>query len=290
MVFWLRGSPQREGYNSPPCREVVPIRKANPFPMNPPTEGHLATEQERQDRLAEAKRHTHGRYGMRRMLAGHARHMLAPLPPGSDLIEVGCGIGDFLEHVLHHSDHRALGIDLSSEAVRVARERFRSDQDRIQAVAGPAEGLQEAVAQHGGDFRRDAVLMRGVIHHLESPEQVFREVHDVLRPGGRLVILEGNVDSLYRRMVLGLADRLGIPHEASQFAHTPPGDIQRLLARLGFDDVRLSYVPGLFAPLAYVGKGGPLVWKVADSLNALAGKVTPRLVGWWYLMVATRAA
>ena len=155
-------------------------------------------------------------------------------------------------------------------------------------TAEDIEELGKALSEAAPEFRGDAVLMRGVIHHLESPERAFREIHRVLPEGGRLVVLEGNVGSTYRRMALGFADLIGKEHEASQFPHTPFEDIQRILEAVGFTDVRVSQVSGPFAPLAYLGIGGPRSWAVLNAIGRAAGKVAPRFFGWWYLLVATR--
>jgi SAM-dependent methyltransferase len=95
---------------------------------------------------------------------------------------------------------------------------------RVSAVDyGPyAKIYQEIAAEHGVDYREcdlglgrlpfpdgafDFVTYTDVIeHHAFSPKRVLREIHRVLVPGGRLILLTPNHASIYNRFKL-LASR-----------------------------------------------------------------------------------
>lgn len=55
----------------------------------------------------------------------------------------------------------------------------------------------------------DAVFMRRVYHHLTDSTDILASVHDALRPGGRLVIIEFGADGL-----AGMVTRMGIERAA----------------------------------------------------------------------------
>lgn len=51
----------------------------------------------------------------------------------------------------------------------------------------------------------DAIFMRRVYHHLTAPSAILTSIHEALRPGGRLVIIDFRPDGL-----LGMVTRMGV--------------------------------------------------------------------------------
>jgi precorrin-6B methylase 2 len=51
----------------------------------------------------------------------------------------------------------------------------------------------------------DAIFMRRVYHHLSAPPAILTSIHDALRPGGRLVIIDFRPDRL-----VGIVTRMGV--------------------------------------------------------------------------------
>ena len=253
------------------------------------TDIHLDHERREIDKGAADKFAQHQRYSVQRMLTQNFALIEAHLPSNASVLDVGSGVGDFLDYLCTRSDKRiCAGIDLSGESVKLCSARLAEFKNRCTVVEGNAESLISLLSPWGL-VPFGSVVMRGVVHHLASPEIVFKEIFNVLEPAGSLIILEGNVSSLYRRMVLGLADLMRIEHEASQFPHTPHTVIQEYLHQVGFSEISVSYVPGTFVPLAYLGMGTENVWNALDSLNAILGRVATRFFGWWYLMVARKS-
>ncbi len=64
--------------------------------------------------------------------------------------------------------------------------------------------LGDAAAPPVGEERYDAVLVRHVLWALPEPRRALRHWRDLLRPGGRLVLVEG---------VWGTVNPAGIPQE-----------------------------------------------------------------------------
>jgi SAM-dependent methyltransferase len=102
---------------------------------------------------------------------------------GRRVLDIGSGLGGI--DVLLASEYGAevVGIDVEQELVRRARERVESagleDRVRIQRVEpGP-------LPFEDGTF--DVVFSKDSWIHVEAKAQLFREIHRVLRPGGRLL-------------------------------------------------------------------------------------------------------
>jgi SAM-dependent methyltransferase len=107
--------------------------------------------------------------------ADAADHALLDLCTGSTL-DVGCGPGR-LTHELTRRGHRALGVDVVAEAVRLTRGRGA---DAVVAdVFGPVpdEGRWSSV-----------LLADGNIGIAGDPGRLLRRVRQLLRPGGRAIV------------------------------------------------------------------------------------------------------
>lgn len=106
------------------------------------------------------------------------------LKPEDELLDVGCGAGMLLGH--HATAQRFVaGIDASPIQVELARERLA---ERIAARTAQIV-LGDATALPWPDGRFSAVASVNCLKFLPDPDQALREMHRVLRPGGRLVHL-----------------------------------------------------------------------------------------------------
>lgn len=101
--------------------------------------------------------------------------------PGQKVLEVGFGMGTDLFQFAS-SGAIVSGVDLSSEHLRIATQRF--------ATYGIPADLRLADAENlpfeDGSF--DVVYTFGVIHHTPDTERAVDEIHRVLKPGGRAII------------------------------------------------------------------------------------------------------
>ncbi|MEX0701453.1 MAG: methyltransferase domain-containing protein [Planctomycetales bacterium] len=99
------------------------------------------------------------------------------------ILDVGSGAGQILGHLLKATlpDTRLVGIDLSHQMLRRARNRLKSD--RPLYVAGDLMRMPFA------DDAFDCVTCGWVIEHLPHPEPGLREFHRVLKPGGSMLLL-----------------------------------------------------------------------------------------------------
>lgn len=108
----------------------------------------------------------------------------AGLRPGTRALELGCGTGVFLEQVAR-SGAEIHGLDLSEDLLARARARM-TGASNVRLDCGNAE----AMPYPEGHF--DAAYGSSVLHHLDL-DAALRELHRVLKPGGRLVFAEPNL-------------------------------------------------------------------------------------------------
>ena len=101
---------------------------------------------------------------------------------GKKLLEVGCGMGaDLLEFAKKGAI--CTGIDLTPNHVALAKKLFKTYGFSAKITKGDAESLAFA------DNSFDCVYSHGVIHHTPNTEQALTEIHRVLKPGGKALIM-----------------------------------------------------------------------------------------------------
>lgn len=100
----------------------------------------------------------------------------------SDVLDLGCGTGS-LSLLAAEQGHRVTGVDLSPPMVDLARAKL-AGRDAVFLFG-------DAAAPPVGEQRFDVVLVRHVLWALPDPGRALRHWRELLRPGGRLVLIEG---------------------------------------------------------------------------------------------------
>src|SRR5262245_6753462 len=183
---------------------------------------------------------------------------LAGLRPGMQVVDVACGTGPVARACLDvlRGDGRVIGVEPSAGRLAVAQRRVRCAEFR----AGHAEALPVE------DASADFVAMGYALRHVAELERAFREFRRVLRPGGRLLVLEVSRPSTrlglllartYFRDVLPAATRLftrslDAREMMSYFWETieacvPPDTILAALHAAGFTNERRRTELGVFS-------------------------------------------
>lgn len=99
---------------------------------------------------------------------------------GRRILDVGCGSGLYAEELVERGAE-VIGFDASTRLIDHARKRIGIHADlRVHDLRDPLDWLS--------DGSIDDAVMALVLHHLEDPVFALREVHRVLRPGGRLIV------------------------------------------------------------------------------------------------------
>ena len=120
------------------------------------------------------------------------RWIVDPSAP-QQILDIACGTGDYSIAIARraHPDTVVTGVDLTEAMLQVMRSKVEKAglAGRIVAEQGNAEAMRFA------DNRFDRVTIAFGIRNFEHREQALREILRVLKPGGRLVILELSVPS-----------------------------------------------------------------------------------------------
>ena len=163
--------------------------------------------------------------------------LLGLLPREWVMGDLGCGTGAMLPVLAPHVA-RVVGVDASDEMLAAARTRVAA-LPNVELRAGVLESLP---LENGS---LDAATLMLVLHHLASPVEALKEAARVLKPGGRLLIVDmaPHEHEEYRQQM---------GHVWLGFSET---QMQHLLTQAGFEAIRIHALapdadakgPGLFA-------------------------------------------
>jgi SAM-dependent methyltransferase len=109
---------------------------------------------------------------------------------GRSVLEVACGTGHYTRALLRLGAARVLGVDLSEDMLRIARE------EEAKRPLGAAYQVQDAAALALGEIF-DRILAVYLLHYAASRAQLAgmcRAIADHLAPGGRFVTFAVNPD------------------------------------------------------------------------------------------------
>jgi ubiquinone/menaquinone biosynthesis C-methylase UbiE len=115
-----------------------------------------------------------------KILAGHIR-------PGMTAIDIGCGPGDFTRTMaaMAGESGSVIAIDLQKEMLLHAQEKCRNNRS-----AAPVTWHQCGPDSLGITAAADFVLSFYMVHEVPDQGRLFREVFELLRPGGKYLVVE----------------------------------------------------------------------------------------------------
>lgn len=143
--------------------------------------------------------------------------------PTGRVLDVGCGYGYFLK-AAEKAGFEPYGIDLSDAAVEQANARFRG---RVFSGTLDNSGLP-------ADLKFDVVFASHVIEHITEPVEFIRQAAARLRPGGLLVLVTPNIESVLARVSKARWVSFKIPEHVAYYS---PKTIRALILRGGNFDV-----------------------------------------------------
>ena len=121
---------------------------------------------------------------------------------GLRVLEIGCGMGtDGAQFAAAGADYT--GVDLTEAAVDLARKKFAAAGLKGEFRVADAEALDFA------DESFDMVYSHGVLHHTPDIESAIGEIHRLLRPGGRAVVMLYHRGSYNYRVGIQILRRAG---------------------------------------------------------------------------------
>lgn len=199
---------------------------------------------------------------------------LLELPYGAAVVDVGCGAGRAVGELAERGS-RAIGVDVSEQMIAAARLRWPDADFRM----GDAYDLPIEDGEVAG-YRADKVF-----HELADAAKALEEARRVLAPGGRVVLIGQDWDTividsddpaLTRSIVYARADQVTSPRAARRY--------RNLLLDAGFEEVGLEVRTSVFTDTAML----PMLTGLAQNART-AGAITAAQEAAWTAEQAERA-
>jgi ubiquinone/menaquinone biosynthesis C-methylase UbiE len=167
------------------------------------------------------------------------RMMVRNFQPGEErILDIGCGTSRFATRVLGRFPHaQVVGLDLCCNMLRASQARQFKGRDRMSLVQGDSEKLPFT------DDSFDLVTCSHSFHHYPNQAQVVAEMYRVLRPDGRLMIIDGDRDRWWGRLIF---DVLVVLMEG-RVKHLTGMAMAKIYRKVGFSDI-VQFRRGGFAP------------------------------------------
>jgi ubiquinone/menaquinone biosynthesis C-methylase UbiE len=156
----------------------------------------------------------------------------AELSPTDKVLDVACGTGEFEQLIFtEHSEQNMVGVDISEKMLAIA-------QQKLQAYPNVKLSLASAVDLPFADQSFDVIVSASAFHYFENPAIALAEMKRVLKPNGKIIILDWCKDYLLCRicdLILKVTD------PAYQQCYTQP-EFHNFLTTSGFDITRATKV------------------------------------------------
>ena len=109
------------------------------------------------------------------------------------VLDLGCGDCGLVRYLADNHGRQVTGVDISSESFPSYQDVAKNNKN-VKCIRKDAENLKSFYGT------MDVVVIMWALHEMKNPQVVLQEVHHVLRPGGKVLIVEFPRDSLAQKL------------------------------------------------------------------------------------------
>lgn len=169
------------------------------------------------------------------------KDMTAPF----DLLDIGAGTGTWTAMVAGSPlpSRRVVGLDYSNNMCRLAHQKAAE-------IGAGAPGFINGDAEHlpFADASFDAVTCSNSFHHYPHQQAAIIEMRRILRPGGRLMLIDGFRDNVIGWTLFDVFITIAESSESAKVHHASWSMMRSYFEHAGFRDIRQKKT-GVWAPI-----------------------------------------
>jgi len=203
----------------------------------------------------------------------HAHILNLPWKNGERVADLGANDGLLSQKIARHGSH-VTAVDIAIPENLTGIQAVRLDLNK---------NLNETFAKNSFD----KIVALDVVEHLHSPEKSATDMHDILKPSGRLYASTANIGYIVMRLTHFLGwfnyGKKGILDQTHHRLFTI-GSFQRLLKNSGF---AIMEIKG-FGPPIVDAFGNNFFWKMIDRACWILARTYPRLFAFNFLIIARK--
>lgn len=175
------------------------------------------------------------------------REILKELKPSKKselrLLDIACGTGKFAIKFAKFSENiKVDGVDISQNMIKTANKKLKKKNIKnIRFQVGDSEKLPY------DDNTFDVAICTHAFHHFPNKRKALAEMYRVLKPEGKLLIIDGSRDIILGQFIFGLIIKL---YEKTIY-HTLKHELQHELKLKGFKEIKQKIFFNLFVPLLF---------------------------------------
>lgn len=150
---------------------------------------------------------------------------------GKRIIDVGCANGNLTQFFLDRE--LVVGMDISEEYLKIIKDRFK---DKTNFKTELADASNMRTMSKLKKYRFDTAISMNVFEHIKNDIQAFRNVYNILVPGGRFLIIVPAMNMLYSIL----------DYEGGHYRRYGKLEMKRKLKKAGFKIEKCYYfnLPG----------------------------------------------
>ena len=179
------------------------------------------------------------------------------LPAQGQVLDLGCAYGFFLMEL--PPSWRKFGLEVSRYAAKLAQ---KNNPD-----ATIKNGTLKLASFPNPKF--DLVTLWDVIEHLDQPKKTLELVYRLLKPGGKIALTTGDVDSVFAKLQGSHWHLYNPPQHLSFFSGRT---LSGLLETIGYKNIRANH-PAANYPLSYLLYKLKNLYRLPLSVPAFAQKI-----------------
>jgi len=143
----------------------------------------------------------------------------------NSILDVGSGTGILIEQLVSKDNLKIYGLDLSSEMVKISREKFSKNKN-VTITLG------SAVKMPFKNQLFDYVTCSHSFHHHPNSLQSLKEMYRVLKPHGKIIILDASKDGIVRKLFCKIIDIV-----EGKVLHYSKDEMKNLFKKVGFNKI-----------------------------------------------------